>query len=72
MRRRKTNDQLLSEINDDPEYRGKHVIVIGGKVHATNTGVASSKLLGKLLKQYPKEDPEITYIPREDTLILLL
>jgi hypothetical protein len=69
MRKRKARDQLMSEVSKDPKYSGKHVIIIGGKIHATNTGVASSELLEKLLNKYPKEVPEIAYIPREEVLI---
>ena len=72
MGKRKTTDQLLAEINKNPKYSGKHIIIIGGKIYATNTGMASSELLDKLLHKYPREVPTITYVPREETLILLL
>lgn len=72
MRRKKTTDQLLSQAFKNPRYSGKHVIIIGGKVHATKTGAAASELLEELLEKYPKEVPNITYIPGEETLILLL
>lgn len=72
MKRKKTTDQLLSEVYKNPKYSGKHIIIIGGKVYVTKTGVAASELLEKLLKKYPNEIPNITYIPTEETLILLL
>lgn len=72
MEKRKTSDQLLSEVYKNPKYSGKHVIIIGGKVYATRTGGAASELLEKLLRKHPKEVPNITYIPAEETLILLL
>ncbi len=71
MRKKKKTDQLLSEIYKNPKYSGKHVIIIGGKVWVTKTGMAASELLEKLLKKYPKEIPNITYVPGEETLILL-
>lgn len=55
----------------DPAYRGKHVIIIGGKVYTAKTGSQANKILDKLEKKYPKEIPEITYIPKADTLILI-
>lgn len=61
---------LMSRVYKNPKYKGQHVIIIGGKVFATKTGRASSDLLEKLLKKYPKEIPSITYIPTEDSLIL--
>jgi len=63
---------LISEVYKNPKYSGKHVIIIGGKIHAKKTGSAKSKLLEKLIKKYPKETPVLTYVPREDALILLL
>lgn len=66
-----TTDQLLSEVYRNPKYAGKHVIIIGGKVHATKTGVAASEMLEKLLKKYPNQIPNVTYIPKDDTLILI-
>jgi hypothetical protein len=64
----KISDQLLSEVYKNPKYSGKHVIIIGGKVHATKTGAASSALLEKLLRKHPREVPKITYVPREESL----
>lgn len=64
-------DQLLAEVYQSSRYAGKQVIIVGGKVHATKTGVAASQMLERLLKKYPDEVPNITYIPKEDTLILI-
>jgi len=63
---------LIAEIYKNPKYSGKHVIIIGGKIHAKKTGAAKSGLLETLIKKYPKETPIVTYIPKEDTLILFL
>ena len=62
---------LISRIYKEPKYQGKHIIIIGGKIYATKSGRASSELLEKLLKKYPKKIPTITYIPAEESLILL-
>lgn len=61
---------LIAKIYKDSKYKGKHIIIIGGKIYATKTGKAKSKLLDDLLKKYPKEIPTITYIPKIDSLIL--
>lgn len=61
---------LLSHAYRDPKYQGKHIIIIGGKIHATKTGMAQVTLLEKLMKKYPKEKPSIAYIPEANTLIL--
>lgn len=68
----KTPSDLIHEAYRNPKYNGKHVIAIGGKLHATKTGRASSALLDKLIKDNPSETPIITYIPTEDTLILII
>ena len=65
-------DRLVSQVYRDPKYRGKHIIVIGGKIHATPSGMGSHKLLMRLVKEYPGEIPTLTYIPKADTLILIL
>lgn len=65
-----TSKNLISKVYRSPRYKGKHIIIMKGKIYATKTGRASSELLEKLLKKYPKEIPTITYIPAEDSLIL--
>lgn len=62
----------MVNIMSDPAYRGKHVIVIAGKVFTAKTGRAANIILDKLEKKYPKETPALTYIPKADTLILWL
>jgi len=63
---------LISRIYKEPKYKGKHIIIIGGKIYATKSGRANSELLERLLKKYPKKIPTITYIPAEESLILLI
>lgn len=62
----------MVRVMSDPRYRGKHVVVIAGKVFTAASGTKANKLLDKLEKEYPKETPAITYIPKSDTLILWL
>jgi len=70
-KQRTVTENLISKIYKDPKYKGKHIIIIGGKIYATKTGRAKTEILEKLLKKYPKEIPTITYIPAEESLILL-
>lgn len=65
-----STQDLLSKVYKDPKYKGKHIIIMKGKIYSTKTGQAKTELLEKLLKKYPKETPTITYIPAEDSLIL--
>jgi len=70
--KKKNQKNLIVQVYKEPKYRGKHVIIIANKIFTTKTGKAKSELLDKLLKKYPKETPTITYIPKVDSLILLL
>jgi len=68
---KRTIKNLISKVYKNPKYKGRHIIIIGGKIYATKTGRAKTEILEKLLKKYPKEIPTITYIPAEESLILL-
>ena len=62
----------MINIMSNPLYKGRHIIVVAGKVFTAKTGSEANKVLDKLEKKYPKEIPAITYIPKADTLILWL
>lgn len=61
---------LLNAVYTRSCYKGKHIIIIGGKIYAAKTGLTASKMLESLLKKHPKEIPTLTYIPKADTLVL--
>lgn len=63
---------LITKIYKDPNFAGKHVIIIDDKVFSRKTGEARARLLKRLVKKYPDKTPLITYIPGNETLILLL
>jgi len=54
----------------DSHYRGKHIVMIAGKIFTAKTGKEASKIFDRVTKRYPGKTPSITYIPKEDTLIL--
>lgn len=60
----------MDKIYGNPYYRGKHVVIVAGKVFTAKTGKTATKILKKVRCQYPKETPAITYIPKADALIL--
>lgn len=62
----------MEKILNNPRFRGKHVIVVAGKVFTAKTGKKASKILTGVRRKYPKETPAITYIPDADALILWL
>lgn len=65
------SSRLLAQIYRNPQYSGKHIIIIGGGIYSTKTGKQASTLLETLLKKYPKQVPVVTYIPKVDSLILI-
>lgn len=60
----------MLQVLNNPSYRGKHVVVIAGKVFTAKTGTEVNKVLDRLEKKYPHQTPAITYIPKTYTLIL--
>lgn len=69
---KKTKTVNMLTVLNNPRYRGKHIVVISGKVYTAKTGDQANRLIDRLEKQYPSETPAITYIPKADTLILWL
>lgn len=53
------------------KYRGKHVMVVDGKIFAARTGEEALKKYREIREKYPDQTPAFTYIPKEDSLILL-
>lgn len=66
-----TSRNNLSKILSDPKYKGKHVIVVDNKIFSAITGQEASRIFKHVVKKYPKKKPTITYVPKEDTLILI-
>ena len=60
----------MSDVFKNPRYRGKHIILAAGKIFTAKTGEGASKILEKIRKKYPKETPEIAYLPKAHSLIL--
>lgn len=55
----------------NPKYQGKHVVILGDKVIAAGPWKKASKIVDKIWKE-KKVMPGITYIPKAETLILIL
>lgn len=65
-------DQVMVKIFRNPQYKGKHVIVIADKIFTAPTGEAAILILKRVRRENPKAIPAITYIPDADSLILWL
>jgi len=61
---------LLDKIYSSPKYKGKHVVAVSGKVFSAKTGEEANKLLEKVMKKYPRSTPTITYVPKDEMLVL--
>lgn len=60
----------MSDVFKNPRYRGKHIILAAGKIFTAKTGEGASKILEKIRKKFPKETPEIAYLPKVHSLTL--
>ena len=60
----------MVDVFKNPHFRGKHIILVGGKVFTAKTGEGASEILKKTRKKYPNETPEIAYLPKAQSLIL--
>lgn len=73
MKKANTN-QLIAKLSQDPQYEGKQVVVMGKEIHilSTKNKAQRAKLLISLVEKYPRQTPTIAFIPKQDTLILIL
>lgn len=62
----------ISKVMADPKYRGRHLVMITGKVFAAKTAQEARKIFDSVTKKYHNQTPTITYVPKVDTLILCL
>lgn len=54
---------------EDPKLKGKHIIMIAGHIFTARTGKDAIKIFNKVTKQYPGQQPTVTYIPKAKSLI---
>ncbi len=59
-------------ILSNPRYRGKHLVIVKDKIFTALTGQEAARIFRKVTKEHPKEKPTITYVPKEEMLILVL
>lgn len=62
----------MMDIFKNPRYRGKHVILAGGKIYTAKTGDGAADILRKLRRRDPDIIPEVAYLPKAHSLILWL
>jgi len=54
----------MRDVFKNPRYRGKHVILVEGKVYTAKTGVEVARLWKKVEKEHPRSLPEYTFLPK--------
>lgn len=60
----------MMDIFKNPRYRGKHIILVAGKVYTAKTGEGAAEILKTIREKYPDVTPEIAYLPKAHSLIL--
>lgn len=67
---KKQAKKKIRDILSNPRYRGKHIILVAGKVFTARTGEGANKILDKIKKKYPDKTPEVAYLPKNQSFIL--
>ncbi len=67
-----SSDSLLRKVLRTPSYRGRHVILVHGKIYSASSRAEMRRLFDKAAKEFPGETPLLAYIPRADALVLVL
>lgn len=62
----------MTDIFKNPHYRGKHIVLAGGKIYTAKTGEGAAEILKKIRRKYPTVTPEVAYLPKAHSLILWL
>ena len=70
--RSKSTASLIAKVYANQRYRGKRVIIIHGKVFPSPGGQSGFRQLKALLQRYQEETPTIVYVPKAESLILVL
>jgi len=71
-RRAASTAALLKRVLASPSYRGKHVILLRGKVYTAASGRELTRLFDRLVKEHPGATPTLAYVPTAQTLVLIL
>jgi len=61
---------FLRRVCENPRYRGKHLVVVAGRVYVARTSKDLSRLVDRALQRYPGVTPTLVYVPKVESLIL--
>lgn len=60
----------MMDVFKNPRYRGKHVILVAGRLYTAKTGEGAARILKNLEETHPNVTPEVAYLPKARSLIL--
>jgi hypothetical protein len=66
------DERLLEKVRKTARFRGKHVVLIHGRVYGATSGSDLQRLIETARKQFPQDTPTLIYVPRADALILVV
>lgn len=71
MIRKKRNGvaKLLRRVAANPRYRGKHLVVVGGKVFVARSAAEAPRLFDRVTRTHRRATPTLVYISKADALI---
>jgi hypothetical protein len=67
-----TKDALMKRVLKSRACRGKHVVLMHGHVYKAASGRELTRLLDRVMNEFPDETPTLAYTPAADSLILVL
>ena len=59
----------MMDIFKNPRYRGKHVILIAGKVYTAKTGEGAAAILKEVRRKHPNITPEVAFLPKGHLIV---
>ncbi|MBI4431100.1 MAG: hypothetical protein HY587_05260 [Candidatus Omnitrophica bacterium] len=65
-----TVTMLVKRLARNRRHRGKHLIVIEGRVFAARSAAHAKRLFDRLTRMHPHATPTLLYIPKSDALVL--
>ena len=72
MKKKSNLSDEAKKIFQDPSLKGKHIIMVAGHIFTARTGKEAVKIFNKVTKDYPGQQPTVTYIPKVESLILVI
>ena len=61
---------FATALNELSNFRGKHIAIIKNKIVASGSNAIS--VLEKARREHPNEKPVLAFVPKEETLVLIV